>query len=441
MNRPSKRVALATSAGLSLLFIVVYGGCNWITAQRSDVGTWYYQWERFIPFVPVMIVPYMSIDLFFVASPFLCGRRSELRTLARRIAFAILVAGVGFLLMPLTMAVPRPQPGGWTGAIFQFLHGFDQPNNLFPSLHITLCLILADIYFRHTKGIVRAAFCVWFVLIGISTLVTWQHHFVDIVGGFVLAVICFYLFREGDTRSAGSPNHRVGLYYAVGTLVAVGVAWLGWPWTGICHWPALGLALIAAGYWGLGPGIYRKEKGRLPLSARLVFAPCLLGQQLSLFHYRRQCAAWNVVTPNLWISAKLNRREAQKARELGLTAVLDLTAEFCEVAALRSLDYKNIALLDLTAPTPEQLRDAVAFISQRTDAGVVCVHCKVGYSRSAAVVGAYLLATDRADSVGQAVDLLRSARPTIVVRPEALGALETYHRAMPKSKMPGLAVI
>ena len=53
-------------------FIVVYGACNWITAHRGDVGTWYYEWERRIPFVPVMIVPYMSIDLFFITAPFLC---------------------------------------------------------------------------------------------------------------------------------------------------------------------------------------------------------------------------------------------------------------------------------------------------------------------------------------------------------------------------------
>src|SRR5208282_4247001 len=101
----------------SLIFMVVYGGCNWITAHRSDVGTWYYSWERFIPFVPVMIIPYMSIDLFFVAGPFLCRSREELRTLARRIAFAILFAGACFLLLPLKIAVARPQADGWMGAI------------------------------------------------------------------------------------------------------------------------------------------------------------------------------------------------------------------------------------------------------------------------------------------------------------------------------------
>jgi hypothetical protein len=56
-------------AALSLLWLVVYGGCSWITANRSDVGIWYYSWESFIPFVPLMIIPYMSINLFFVGGP------------------------------------------------------------------------------------------------------------------------------------------------------------------------------------------------------------------------------------------------------------------------------------------------------------------------------------------------------------------------------------
>jgi hypothetical protein len=92
--------AAKTSLALSLLFLVVYGSCNWITAQRTDVGTWYFAWERHIPFVPLLIVPYMSIDLFFVAAPFLCENGLELRTFARRIGCAIIVAGVCFLVLP-----------------------------------------------------------------------------------------------------------------------------------------------------------------------------------------------------------------------------------------------------------------------------------------------------------------------------------------------------
>ncbi|HEX8279939.1 MAG TPA: hypothetical protein VF551_01065, partial [Chthoniobacterales bacterium] len=91
--RPPLVRALAVSAGLSALFLLVYGGCNWITARRSDVGTIYFEWERLIPFVPLMIVPYMSIDLFFVVAPSLCRTNAELNTFAKRIAGAILAAG------------------------------------------------------------------------------------------------------------------------------------------------------------------------------------------------------------------------------------------------------------------------------------------------------------------------------------------------------------
>ena len=67
----SRAKAFAASFGLSLFFLLVYGTCLWVTARRGDVGVFYFAWERAIPFVPFMILPYMSIDLFFVAAPFL----------------------------------------------------------------------------------------------------------------------------------------------------------------------------------------------------------------------------------------------------------------------------------------------------------------------------------------------------------------------------------
>ena len=187
---------------LSMLFVVIYGGCAWITSRRTDVNTWYYAWESMIPFVPVMIIPYMSINLFFVGGPFLCRSRHELGVLAKRITYAILVAGLCFLLLPLQYSeVPQP-PADWTGAIFRFLRIFDQPNNLFPSLHIAFRTILADLYARHTTGVLRWVVHGWFVLIGFSTLLTAQHHVADIVGGFALAGVCFYFFRYEAAKPA-----------------------------------------------------------------------------------------------------------------------------------------------------------------------------------------------------------------------------------------------
>jgi len=427
-SRPAKSSAAATSAALSLLFVIVYSSCNWITAHRTDVGTWYYGWEKYIPFVPLMIVPYMSIDLFYVAAPFLCTSREELRVFARRIAFTILVAGAFFLAMPLKLGTPLPQPAGWTGVLFKFLHGFDQPTNLFPSLHIALRTVLASLYARHSKGIVRVASNIWFSLIGFSTLLTYQHHIVDIVGGFVLAAIAFYIFREDQSRLSVIPNRRMGVYYAVGALAVSGLAAICWPWASILLWPAISLMIVAAAYFGLGPAIYRKTGGRIPLSARLVLWPCLIGQYLSLLYYRRQCDAWSELTPNVWIGAKLSKREAAEAKRRGVAAVLDLTAEFSETPALLNLTYKIIPVLDLTELSQAQLQEAVEFITRHTNNGIVYVHCKIGYSRTAAVAGAYLLASGQTATVDEAIVRLRKVRPSIIIRPEACVALAAFKR-------------
>jgi membrane-associated phospholipid phosphatase len=424
--------AARTAVLLSLLFLVVYGGCNWITAQRTDVGTWYFAWERYIPFVPLMILPYMSIDLFFVAAPFLCRDRSELALYSRRISFAIVAAGVCFLLMPLTLAVERPAATGWLGVIFDWFRGLDQPYNLFPSLHITLRTILADLYVRRTRGLTRVATHVWFSLIGFSTILTYQHHVVDIAGGFVLAAICFYLFRETPFRLPVVRNLRVGSYYALATLGALAVAAV-WPWGRWLLWPAVALGLVTAAYYGLGPGVYRKSAGRLPLSARLLLAPVLVGQHLSLLYYRRQCRPWDEVAPGVLIGRHLRPAEAVEALRQGVTAVLDLAPEFSEAPPFLGVTYRYLPVLDLTAPTADQLREAATFITEQAAQGKVYVHCRIGYSRSAAVIGAYLLASGQANTVGEAVQLLRKARPSIVIRSEVWEALHALERTLSRS--------
>ena len=130
--------------------------------------------------------------------------------------------------------------------------------------------------------------------------------------------------------------------------------------------------------------------------------------------------------PAVLIGRTLTEAEAAEAVKQGVTAVLDLTAEFSEASALRHTKYKNLPILDLTAPTQDQLHAAAAFIAEESANGTVYVHCKIGYSRSAAVVGAYLLASGHAATIDEAVEKLREVRPTIVIRPEVTEALRAF---------------
>jgi len=421
--------AALTSAGLSGLFMVVYGGCNWLTSLRHDVGTLYFEWERHIPFVPLMVIPYMSIDLFFVPAPFLCRNERELSTFAKRIIAAILIAGACFLLFPLRFAFERPHTGGWIGALFDWFRGLDMPFNMLPSLHIALRTFLGDIYARHTRGVVRLASNVWFSLISLSTLLTYQHHVMDVVGGFALAGYCFYFIQETPAQLPVTQNRRIGIYYLVGAAI-VGLAGVALrPWGVLLLWPVISFCIVATSYFGRGPGIFHKRDGRLPVSTWWTLGPFLIGQQLSLLYYRLQCRPWDEVEPGVWIGRRLNDREAADAIRKGVTAVLDLTAEFSEAKPFRAIRYRNIPIMDLTAPSREQLQEMASFISEESKKGIVYVHCKIGYSRSAAAVGAWLLAGGLCNTASEAVALLRKIRPTIVVRPEALTALEDFSDA------------
>jgi Dual specificity phosphatase, catalytic domain/PAP2 superfamily len=426
--------ALAASVGLSALFLVVYGWTNWFTSQRSDVGTLFFEWERLIPFVPLMIAPYMSIDLFFVAAPFLCRNDRELATFSKRIAAAILIAGICFLLFPLRFAFERPQAEGWLGALFDWFRTMDQPYNLLPSLHIGLRTILAEFYARHTRGLLRHVSNIWFVLIGLSAVLTYQHHVMDVVGGFALGAYCLYFIQEPAPHLPMIENRRVGVYYAIGALMVAALAVVFWPWGVFLFWPALSLAIVAAAYFGVGPGIFHKCDGRLPWTTWWALGPCLLGQHLSRLYYRRQCRAWDELTARIWIGSVLTRREAEAAITLGVTAVLDLTAEFSASVPLRHVTYRNIPVLDLTAPALEQLQEMVTFIDQESRTGVVYIHCKIGYSRTAAAAGAYLLSSGIAESVPKALEYLRKVRPTIIVRPEVVAALTDF--SSPRQRTP-----
>lgn len=222
-------------------------------------------------------------------------------------------------------------------------------------------------------------------------------------------------------------NPRVAAYYAAGSLLVSLLVVFGWPWACPLIWPALSMAVLVVAYLGLGPGIYGKRNGVLSRYTRFIMAPTLLGQQLSLQYYRRKSPPWNEAVPGLLMGGILTESESHQLVQNDATAVLDLTAEFSETAPLLSLDYLNVRLLDLTAPTTSQLQETVDFIRKRiASGGVVYVHCKIGYSRTSTAVGAYLLASGRCASVDDVLAHLRATRPGIVIRPEAVDALGSF---------------
>jgi hypothetical protein len=119
----------------------------------------------------------------------------------------------------------------------------------------------------------------------------------------------------------------IGICYALGALACTVLASLSWPWGALLVWPAMTLGLVASGYFGLGARVYGKRNGYLPWRWRWLVAPDQWGQEISRRYYRRKrSAAWNAITPRVWMGAWPDDTTSRELLAAGVSAVLDLTA-------------------------------------------------------------------------------------------------------------------
>lgn len=424
---PSRGRAAAWAAGCSLLFVLVYGLTGTLAAGRADLGRLFLSRELRIPLVAWMIVPYWSIDLLFLGSFFRVRSRRELEAHGARIGLAVLVAGLVFLVMPLELGFSRVPVAGWAGPLFDLLFCFDGTSNLFPSLHVTLAVLLQEVYLRGVTGRRRLLVRGWFATIAASTVLVHQHHLVDVAGGWALArAVLLAIPAAGWRRSTASDRRLAARYLGGAAACALGAVAAG-PRGALLLWPALSLLVVGCGYLGAGPGVYGKRGGRLAPFARLLHAPVLLAHACSLRAYAARSPAWDEITPRVWIGRRLDDAGAREALACGVHAVLDLAAELDEVATFREgIRYRSLPILDLSAPDPAELARAVAFVREAAAEGVVYVHCKAGFSRSALVVGASLLESGAAGSVEEAIAVMRLGRPSLVIRDEVVAALREF---------------
>lgn len=395
-----KTQAALLALGLGALFFLVYIPLNHWSASLGAVPSLYMPWEPQIPFVADMIWPYMSLDLFFVLSFFLIRDKFALFAHSKRIAAAILISGLLFWLYPLQFGWPRPEAalqlsGNWSLAMFELL-SLDLPYNQFPSLHISLSLIIWPVIRnaiqRELKGWLgkglRALLGIWFLAIGLSTLLTYQHHLLDIVGGLLMGSWVIYLFplKAEPRMEVSRQGKRVAARYflaALGlSLVAIILAdsalWLFYPITS--------LLWVAAAYWDGRNHFLHKQNGGYCWVTGLIFAPYLFGTWLTWMWYRKRLPAWSQVSDHLYIGRKLNRNETDEINKQGISAVLDLAPELSENPQLAGMNYLHIPMLDLHAPNPAQLAQALEFIQQHASEGKVYIHCALGMSRSMVVL-------------------------------------------------------
>jgi hypothetical protein len=178
--------------GLAAIMICSLGGylivLKWRGAQARFIT--YTSWDDWFPYQPAWVWVYL---LPYLVGPVLLGlvRPATFRWYVSRGLVVVLLSLLFFIMVP-TQVAPRPSQHalepGLTAWIYDNMVAIDEPPaNAAPSLHVSLTCLLGLALFRDfPKWWPATALGVG--LVWLATLLTRQHHLIDIFTGFLLAV-------------------------------------------------------------------------------------------------------------------------------------------------------------------------------------------------------------------------------------------------------------
>ncbi|MCM2277615.1 MAG: phosphatase PAP2 family protein [Oligoflexia bacterium] len=167
--------------------------------------------DQAIPFVPGTVWIYTSEYYLFLTVYLLCKDIENLNRYAYSFLTLQSLSVLIFWIWPTTF--PRdqfPLPAdldALTFKLFSSLRAADTPASCCPSLHVSSVYLSSFMFLREQRG-KFPFFFVWATSIALTTLTTKQHYIIDVVTGFLMAVIVYGFFNTFVSLRPGSGAAR-----------------------------------------------------------------------------------------------------------------------------------------------------------------------------------------------------------------------------------------
>lgn len=169
-----------------------------------------------VPFIPETVWIYLSHVGFIFTAWWWCARGPGCTRTFWTIVMCSATATTYFLFFPTEISrvtLEQIDADPVTRAAWAFLLSADKPTNLFPSLHVAEAILTA-------VGLTRASprwspwAAIWATAIILTTITTRQHVWVDVIGGGVLALCCWWIVERfvavSGEQASGAAGNRYG---------------------------------------------------------------------------------------------------------------------------------------------------------------------------------------------------------------------------------------
>jgi membrane-associated phospholipid phosphatase len=199
------RERLLLAAVLTALFLAGYFGIGLATdpAQSRSLSS---ALDERIPFMAHAAWIYLCIFPAALSPLFLVHDRAIFRCTALAYAVAMAVSFVCFVIFPVnssSLRVPLHELdlSLLSDRVVALIYALDPPNNLFPSLHLSIVVLAAMSLWRAGRVSARLA-VVGVLLITVSVCLVKQHYVLDAAGGLALGALV------GELTLSPRPEHE-----------------------------------------------------------------------------------------------------------------------------------------------------------------------------------------------------------------------------------------
>lgn len=410
-----------------LIFIFFYKVAGIYASTLESVSSFYFPWEKNIPFISWLIIPYMSSGIFFVIIFFLCKTKESLYILVKQINSITVISSISFFIFPLKFAFEKPEiSNGFLNTIFQFLERMDNNFNQCPSLHISYAIVFAIVFQKEIKSKVKYVFYIWFLFMGLSTIFIYQHHIIDIIFALLLTIFILFIFSE----KVNERNKKIGFIYFLLSFLLFSKGIIFFNWSIVLFFPSLTFFLVGKAYIENNPNFIKKV-GKITPYNKIIYFPYLFCYNILWKFFRKyEENPWKEIAPDIFIGSKLNDRQAKEFISDKKIIIVDLSAEAEESKILKEKgEYYSYPLLDICNFNEEMFLSALEFVLKKYKSlgknEKIYIHCLMGYSRSTALGIAFLKKNYQVET-NEAVSVIKKIVKYAVIPNYILDIIEKY---------------
>lgn len=134
------------------------------------------------------------------------------------------------------------------------------------------------------------------------------------------------------------------------------------------------------------------------------------------------------ITESIFVGGQFRPSKIKSFISWGVTGVVNMRSKpptYQKKMAEHDISFLHLPVVDNTAPTIEQLKKGVDFISQHVNAGGKCyIHCRMGEGRGPTMGSAYLIS--EGFTLKEAIDAILLKRPFLKITPPQKKQLQKF---------------